>query len=130
MSAGSRSFAENRPFAKIFVRRAFPEGQGDGHPYQALIDTGGQVTLAHPDIAARLGLRVTDAERPIELPNGTDLATGYADLGLRVDRCHWKTLRVRIPYEWHFGDNCEAVVGMDYLSHFDFAVRRGSFGPI
>ncbi len=130
MNAASRVSVENRPFAQVAVRRAFPFGQGDGCPCQGLIDTGGQVTLAHSDVAARLGLRVADAERPLELPNGTQLRAGYVDLGLHVDGLRWKTLRVRIPYEWHFGDNCEAVIGMDYLGQFDFAVRRGEFAPL
>ena len=25
---------------------------------------------------------------------------------------------------------CDVIVGMDYLIHFDFAVRRGTFGPV
>ena len=98
----------------------------------ALIDTGSTTTVITEQIAATLGLdleqlptvevRGFNGELVDEYPSTDSL---WASLLGHSPRA--------LPEVVIVPDNAlnyQAIVGMDYLEHYEFAVRSGRFGPI
>lgn len=117
---------ENRPRATATIQLP-----GTKHTAQreAIIDTGGQVTFAAQSLFDTLNgvieygypYLLAANRRPMDI-------LGAARLTITVPPFDARTVHAYIAK----GDlsGTDILIGMDYLSHFDFAVRKGTFGEI
>ena len=122
----STTFSENRPFASTKV--ALP-GTVNSRTLDALIDTGGQCTLAAPMLIESLNRVIELDYPPLQGAARTRIELlGALRLRIAVDSLEPRTLIVRVakgPL-----DGADLIVGMDYLEQFSFVIRRGVFEAI
>ena len=116
-----------RPIVTAQLSGTFRGPAEPSQEFEALIDTGAEGSLVWRPVLDRFGL----------IPSGHGTLTGVDGFEQIIPTAQ---MRIAVPpfdsaeatvmvVDWRPA-GCDVIVGMDYLIHFDFAVRRGTFGPI
>lgn len=117
-----------RPTVSAYLSRSFGAEREPTHEFRGLIDTGADGSVVRRPILRTLNL-VETGRGKVFGPDGGSHSVNTTQMGLRLSPAFgFKELTVAVV-DWElFG--CDVLIGMDYLIQFDFAVRRGTFGPI
>ena len=97
--------------------------------FTALIDTGANITLVSKTLVEALNAVIHDACPPILAPDGRPICVeGLVEFQLAVPPL--PDQRIYAAVASHPLKNLDLIVAMDYLEHFNFAIRRGVFEAI
>ena len=102
-------------------------GDAEGQTFQGLIDTGAEISFLPREIVETFGVGVRGPVHATGFGQRS-VETGLAVLTLQVPPLDTRALEIGVTdQQW---DKFDLIVGMDYLSHFEIAIRYGTFGPL